>query len=155
MFSISSKFWIIALIFPVSIFFLAEDCTRKSKNKDNKTSEVKIKTNGAQIGLWGGEHISLNVTEQGAQVEYDCAHGSIDRKIILDGDGRFTLSGTYVEEHGGPIRTDEITTGYAAEYSGQIKSDTMTLKVIETKTKKLVGTFTLVYGRSARIRKCL
>ena len=110
--------------------------------------------NVAQTGSWGGEHISLEVAEQGARIEYDCAHGSIDEKMVLDGDGRFNSTGSYTREHGGPIRRDEIPDTHPARYDGQIKNGTMTLKVTETDTSEIVGTFTLVYGQKPQIMKC-
>lgn len=145
---------IVACFFPVSITSLAQDCTHRNRSNNGKTSEANIKMNHVQTGLWGGEHISLNVTEQGAEVEYDCAHGSIDGKIIPDADGRFESTGTHVFERGGPVRMGESSDGSAAAYSGQISGDTMTLKVTETATKESVGTFTLTHGKTPRLRKC-
>ena len=55
-------------------------------------------------GSWGGAHISMEVTAEQTKVEYDCAHGTISSKILLDSRGRFVVKGTHVEEHGGPTR---------------------------------------------------
>jgi hypothetical protein len=143
---------IIALILPLPTIFLAKDCTHQKQNND--TSEANKKMDNAQLGLWGGEHISMEVTEQGARIEYDCAHGSIDQKITYDSQGRFNAAGTNVREHGGPTRRDEIPDSHPAEFTGQIKNNTMTLTVTETDIKELVGTFTLVYEQKPRIVKC-
>ena len=62
-------------------------------------------------GIWAGEHISLEVTEQGAKVEYDCAHGTIPRRILVDRRGRFDVAGQHFAEHGGPVRQNEQLTG--------------------------------------------
>jgi hypothetical protein len=108
----------------------------------------------AQTGTWGGEHISLEITAQGAQVEYDCGHGTIDQKIDTDAQGRFTLRGTHVREHGGPVRKDETADSHPAQFAGQIKGDTMTLTVTESDTREVVGTFTLIYGQPPHLMKC-
>lgn len=108
----------------------------------------------ASNGTWGGEHIGLEVTAQGGQLVYDCAHGTIDRKIVTDAQGRFDLPGTHVREHGGPIRKDEAEDSHPARFTGQIKGDMMTLTVTESDTKELVGTFTLVYGQTPHVVKC-
>src|SRR5215475_7449380 len=79
------------------------------------------------LGLRGGEHISLEVTERGASVEYDCAHGTIDEKIVLDRRGRFNVPGTHVEEHGGPVRKDERLNHYPVRFSGRISGKKMQL----------------------------
>jgi hypothetical protein len=40
------------------------------------------------------------------------------------------------------------------ECAGEIRGDTMTLTVTESDTKKVVGTFTLVFGQRPRVMKC-
>lgn len=152
----------IVLAFPLMITFLNEDCSHKKQNvnrptnesSSNPTSESSSKMENAQIGMWGGEHISLEVTAQGGQVEYDCAHGTIDEKIVLDGQGHFNVRGTHVRERGGPVRRDEAEDNHPARFTGQIKGQTMTVNVTESDTKELVGTFTLVYGQKPHIVKC-
>src|SRR3979411_2412047 len=53
----------------------------------------ELRTKGLPVGLWGGEHISMEVTGQGATVEYDCAHATIGQRIALDRRGRFDVPG--------------------------------------------------------------
>lgn len=108
----------------------------------------------AQTGTWGGEHIRLEVTAQGGQVEYDCGHGTINQKIVPDKHGRFKARGTHVREHGGPVRKDETADTHPAQFSGQITGQTMTLTVTESDTKEMVGTFSLAYGQQPRLMKC-
>ena len=36
-------------------------------------------------GTWGGDHISMEVTDSGAEIEYDCAHGSVtETNLMMD-----------------------------------------------------------------------
>jgi hypothetical protein len=35
-------------------------------------------------GTWGGEHVFLEVSEKGADVEFDCARGQISQPIALE-----------------------------------------------------------------------
>jgi len=35
-------------------------------------------------GAWGGEHVVLKVSEKGADVEFDCAHGQVTQPIVVD-----------------------------------------------------------------------
>ena len=155
-----SKIMTFVLAFPLMLTFLAKDCARQSsdgnKNGDsnNRTSESSGKMDGARIGTWGGEHISLEVTARGGQVEYDCAHGTIDQKIVPDARGRFDLRGTHVREHGGPVRKDETADSHPARFNGEIKDKTMTLSVTESDTKETVRTFTLVYGQQPHLMNC-
>src|SRR6201995_2791035 len=154
MLNLPSKIVAFVLAFPLVLTFLNNSCARQHVDVGNQPSKVSGEMDGAKVGTWGGEHIGLEVTEQGGQVEYDCAHGSIDQKVVADAHGRFDLRGTHVREHGGPVRKDETADSHPARFAGEIKGDTMTLTVTETDTKVVVGTFTLVYGQRPRIMKC-
>jgi len=114
----------------------------------------EARTKGLLVGLWGGEHISMQVTEQHTTVEYDCAHGTIDQRITLDRRGRFDVPGVQVAEHGGPVRQNEQLAGYPVRFAGQVNGKRMKLSVSNSVTKTLVGIFTLVYGDEPKLRKC-
>jgi hypothetical protein len=105
-------------------------------------------------GTWGGEHIAMEVSDAGATIEYDCAHGRITEKIVPAGDGKFEAKGVFVRERGGPQRQGEDNEE-PATYVGSIKDDTMTLTTKLAQTNESVGTFTLTQGKTGRIRKCL
>jgi hypothetical protein len=113
------------------------------------------RTKGLLVGLWGGEHISMQVTKQRANLEYDCAHGTIEQRIALDRRGRFDVPGIQVTEHGGPVRRDEQLAGYPVRFAGQVNGKRMTLRVTNSATKALEGNFTLVYGDEPKLRKCM
>ena len=106
-----------------------------------------------RFGIWGGNHIGLQVTDKGARVEYDCARGSIDEALSLDSEGRFDVGGKYVRERGGP-QPVEAGPWRPARYSGRVDGDTMTLTVILADTKEPLGTFSLTYGRQGFVRQC-
>src|SRR5204863_10104476 len=104
-------------------------------------------------GLWGGEHVRMEVSDLGARLEYDCAGGTIDRPMTLDARGRFDQKGSYTPEHGGPQR-DGRAAVVRARYVGRVGGDTMRLTVrIETR-KEPVGLFTLKRGYDALLTKC-
>jgi hypothetical protein len=111
-------------------------------------------------GAWGGRHISLTVTETGARVEYDCAHGTVEGKIDVDAQGRFNVYGRHFEEHGGPVRADEIREegegggGYRVRLSGRVGGSLMKLTVTRTDTREVIGTFDLARDRDPVITKC-
>lgn len=104
-------------------------------------------------GLWGGQHIRIEVGDAGAEIDYDCAHGRITEKIVPDRNGKFTVKGVHAREHPGPVREGEQNE-QAASYRGSIDGDTMTLTVTLTQTNETVGTFTLTHGKGGRVFKC-
>ncbi|HEY0321746.1 MAG TPA: hypothetical protein VGC66_12365 [Pyrinomonadaceae bacterium] len=105
-------------------------------------------------GVWGGEHIRLQVTDKGAEAEYDCAHGTIDAPIVLNREGRFDVAGGFVPERSGPIRRGQGSNNRPARYVGKVDGDTMTLTVTLTDSSEKVGPFTLTRGSDGRLFKC-
>ena len=103
-------------------------------------------------GVWGGQHINIEVGEKSAMIEYDCASGVINGPLVVDSEGRFNLRGSHKVERGGPIRADDDSKQIPATYTGSIKGNTMTL------TLKLgdsdAETFTLEKGKPGELFKC-
>ena len=106
-------------------------------------------------GDWGGQHLGLVATSAGADLEYDCATGRITQPIQPNSSGRFSVLGEHYPGHGGPIRIDEAQVQRPARFDGVIRGDTMTLTVTLTDTEESLGSFTLRYGRSPFVFKCL
>ena len=119
---------------------------------DSPISE-KPRTKRLPTGTWGGQHISMEVTARQTSIEYDCAHATIDLPIILDRHGRFNVRGRQFPEHGGPVR-EESSEGYPARFSGEVKGNSMALRVENSATRELIGNFTVVYGAQPRLFKC-
>lgn len=104
-------------------------------------------------GEWGGTHISMNVGEQSATIEFDCAHGEISGPLTIDGEGKFELRGTFTRERGGPVRADETGKKEPAIYSGKITGNKMTL-TMKLSDSNESETFTLEKGKEAELFKC-
>ena len=107
------------------------------------------------IGAWGGDHMSLTVTDTGSHAEFDCAHGEIPNPWVVDSRHAFSLRGTFVRDRGGPILVGEPPDSHPADYFGSVTGDTMTLTVMLADSKDVIGTFTLIRGAPARVVKCL
>lgn len=113
-----------------------------------------VTTVAAQTVTWGGDHVRLEVTRSGAELEFDCATGTITEQLP-ETDGAFSLKGTFTPERGGPTRDGE-TSRTNAIYSGTIKNDTMSLRIVLTgqDNDREVGTFALMKGRAVNLMKC-
>jgi len=103
-------------------------------------------------GSWGGDHISMTITESGAHLELDCAHGDIRSQLPA---APFTVPGTFVRERGGPIRVDDTTDSHPAMYSASISANTMSLTIRVTDSGETLGPFALLRGTAGRVVKCL
>ena len=103
-------------------------------------------------GVWGGQHINIEVGEKSATIEYDCASGVINGPLVVDSNGNFKLRGTHRIERGGPIRADEKPNEHPATYTGSIKGNTMTLTLKLSSSDE--ETFTLEKGKQGELFKC-
>jgi hypothetical protein len=131
----------------------ADDRVSAEKNSNAKNTAA---ARGERLapGVWGGEHLRLDVTDAGASAEHDCAHAQIEGPIVLDSEGRFDAKADYVVEHGGPVRSDEPPANRPARYSGRVSGDTLTLKVTLTDTDESAGEYKLTRGSNGRVMKC-
>lgn len=120
-----------------------------------QSGHKEMADNAVATGAWGGEHIRLQVTDKGASLEYDCAHGTIDQPLKLDAEGRFDVRGTHTRERGGPVRRDDQPDNHPARYTGRVEGRTMTLSVLllDSPSAK-ADTYTLTQGEAGRLMKC-
>jgi hypothetical protein len=167
MFHLHSHFWCLAL---AASLFLSGDSCRNSGAQTNSVNPTVVNSNQSQTGsadraiqngralengVWGGQGVSLEIKDGSAEIEYDCAHGTISGKIVPDRAGNFVVKGFHSREHGGPVREEETRAGEPVTYEGSVSGETMTLKVTEDKSKADIGNYTLTRGKSGRLRKCL
>ena len=106
-------------------------------------------------GVWGGDHVAMTVTGTTTHLELDCAHGDIPGALEVDARGQFDVAGTFVREHGGPIRQGEVPDSHPATYSGSVASNTMVLTIRLSDSNETLGPFTLERHSSGRVVKCL
>jgi hypothetical protein len=104
-------------------------------------------------GVWGGQHVRVEVSDDGARLDFDAARGIIERPVTLDGEGRFSASGAYTVEGGGPLREGEEPEPQPAVYGGVVRGKEMTLNVTLTETKEELGPYTLTRGSRGRVWK--
>jgi hypothetical protein len=107
------------------------------------------------LGPWGGSQVSMQVTSDGARLEYACAEGAIEEPLLPDAEGRFAAIGTHTPGHGGPIRDGEILPTFPARYEGRLKGDAMSLIVTFSETGVEVGRFELQRGSPGLLMRCL
>jgi len=105
-------------------------------------------------GAWGGNHAAVNVTPQVSDFEFDCAHGKISARMLLDPQNRFAIDGDYVQEHGGPI-VPGPEDSHPARYTGSTDGVTMTFTLTLTDSGAIIGSYVVSLGGPPRIVKCL
>ncbi|MEK6637187.1 MAG: hypothetical protein AABY88_03790 [Pseudomonadota bacterium] len=106
-------------------------------------------------GTWGGDRMNLAMTAKGGEIRMDCATGTIKGKIIPDAQGRFTASGTFDQERGGPIRAEDFAArGKPAVFRGQVIGETIKLTVTQNDTAA-PQSYTLRKGHGEKLVRCL
>jgi hypothetical protein len=142
-----------SLAFCLLFAILGEGGSCHTREADRSKAPVE-RSDKLANGLWGGQHIRIEVIDSGANIEYDCAHSTIDEPMIVDKEGNFDVKGKYSPEHGGPIRRDEENESYSVRYVGKVKDDTMDLTITIPDKKEELGSFNLTRGTEGRLMKC-
>ena len=106
------------------------------------------------IGTWGGDNAGVIVNDTIAHVHIGCTFGDIPGPVILNGDGRFAASGTYV------LRAYPVYIGptLPAQFTGTVEGKTLTITatVNDTvaKTTVIKGPVTVTLGTDPRLGPC-
>src|SRR5271163_1027824 len=77
-------------------------------------------TKAVPNGMWGGEHIRMEVNDSGADIEFDCARGSISQRLEVDGKGRFEVQGIYMAQTPAAVGSGSTASGVKATYTGNL-----------------------------------
>lgn len=109
---------------------------------------------GAGVVVWGGRDINMQVTTQGATLEFGCGHGRVLEPIKANAKGEFAARGTYTPEHGGPVTLTNSPRDLPAVYKGTIDGETMHLEVVLADKDRQPEPFTLTRGKAGRVVKC-
>lgn len=119
--------------------------------QSSPTGPIKTVPNG----VWGGEHIRMDVSDSGADIEFDCARGTISQRLVLDAQGRFKLQGTYKAETPAPAAADggSSGSGVTATYTGVLSGSSLRIEVF-IEGQDTPRTFDLVQGDQGHLAKC-
>lgn len=105
-------------------------------------------------GEWGGTGIAMTVTDNGTSIQFDCAAGTVTRRIRVKRDGSFIAEGTLTRNGPGPVRRDSQPTGRAVIYKGKVKRNSMSLTVSDAKTGEKLSDHALTAGGAANLHRC-
>jgi len=113
------------------------------------------------LGIWGGHHVGIEFAGGLADVQFDCASGTIDDPLSPGPDGSFSVKGTYRTGAPGPIKVGQFFKSQPAVFAGTVMKPAdkgatrvMTLNVaLEDGTA--LGPFTLTEGMPPQITRCL
>ncbi len=107
-----------------------------------------------KTGDWGAVGVAMNVTANSVHFEFDCAHADIGQIITVDPNGQFSVTGTYVQEHGGPVYVGDDQ-GRPASFTGNTDGTKLSVTITYTDDNSKVGTWIVTFGSPGKIMKCL
>lgn len=138
--------WIgtLSVVLAGALMLASEPATNLQRGQDASTTP----------DVWGGHHVSMKVTPQGATLEFDRARGNMLEPIKANAKGEFAVHGTYTPERGGPISRDSPPRDLPATYKGSIDGDTMRLEIMLAEKDQAPEPFTLTRGKVGRLVKC-
>ena len=149
---------LLCLPLAAGMFLPAGSCNelkmRKTSNMNQTQNSSAPVAQKKLNGLWGGQGVSMEVTDNGARLDFDCATGSITEAIVPDSAGKFTVKGLFARQRPGPTREGEENDGQPATYTGVINGENLTLTITLARSNEKAGTLTLGHGKPARIRRC-
>jgi hypothetical protein len=106
------------------------------------------------VGTWGGVNAGVLVSDTVAHVHVGCTNGNFHGPVSLDGDGRFSATGSYI------LRAHPIAIGPSlpAEFSGIVQANKLhlTVTVNDTVEDKVVvlGPVTVTFAHDPRMGPC-
>jgi hypothetical protein len=110
--------------------------------------------------VWGGAHAGAVFQGGLADVQFDCASGTIDDPVYPAPDGSFSVKGTYRTGAAGPVKVGQFFKSQDAMFSGQVA------KAVEKKAPRIMtmhvtledgttlGPFTLTEGAPPQLTHC-
>jgi len=117
-------------------------------------SPVDLEGTTLAEGTWGGDDVAAIVTDSLLHVHFGCTNGDFPAPVVLDADGRFSVSGEYL------VQAYPVAIGptMPAEIAGVVRGRdlTMTVAVNDTILKKLVvfGPATVRLGTEPQMGPC-
>jgi hypothetical protein len=130
-------------------------CAGQMKTSRPAQSGPVAPTHAVPNGVWGGEHIRMEVNDSGADIEFDCARGLISQPLLLDDKGRFKVLGVYMAETPARAAVDSgpPASGVKATYTGTLTGDGLRLE-ISIEGQDIPKIFDLVQGDQGHLAKC-
>jgi hypothetical protein len=126
--------------------------TKSGNQESSQPSGSSATDHRVPEGKWGGQHVRLEVSADGTDFEFDCAHGRLTGPLLLH-NGRFAAKGTYVRERG-RVRVDGSEQEQRVYFKGKVEGSQMTLTFSLAEDFSEAEAFTLTRGAGARLVKC-
>ncbi len=151
--ALAAALWVTAAACTTSAVIENSEPVLSSGNSE--ANELELSGGDLKPGSWGGTGIGMVVEKNSATIEFDCADATIPSRIRTAKDGKFTVTGTMTRLRPGPLREDKPPVQEQVRFEGKVSAKQMSLTVKFAATGEVIGNYSLEYGKSGRIRRCL
>lgn len=106
------------------------------------------------VGTWGGDGAGVIVTDSLAHVHIGCTYGDMPGRVILNADGQFTVTGSFL------LRAYPVAIGptMPAQFTGRVSGSTLTITVTvnDTIDRSVVvrGPVSVQFGKEPKMSNC-
>jgi hypothetical protein len=117
----------------------------------------KIETTTASVpfmGKWGARGIIVNVTETKVTLNFDCAEGEINKKVVFK-NNQFSETGTYTQFMGNMPIFNDGPKPKPVLYEGKLSGDSLNLTIKSEDGISVIGNYTIIRNYEGRIYQCL
>ncbi|MDZ4676822.1 MAG: hypothetical protein SGI74_04860 [Oligoflexia bacterium] len=144
------------ILFVLSSLFVLFACGQNDDNNLTPTPAApQVGTNAVASGRWGGEHVELNITENGGAIKLDCGVGVVEQKILTNSHNQFEVKG-YLILTNGPVTSTGLPIRLPTNFQGVIQNNRMSLNVSYlTINQTVTNSYQLSLGAQGQFSRCL
>jgi len=106
------------------------------------------------LGNWGGKGIRIVASETQTNLEFDCAAGVINKKVMIN-NNLFSVKGTYTHFSGNMPIDANPTEAQNVIYEGSFSGNNVSLTIKSEDGKKIISKYTLAKNADGIIVRCM
>lgn len=105
-------------------------------------------------GRWGGQGISVLVSDTQVTLDFNCASGTISKKVILS-NNLFLEKGTYTQNSGNMPINAILPEPQIVQYEGNLSGSNLSLVIKSEDGNTIIGEYMIVKNESGKIIRCM
>jgi hypothetical protein len=105
-------------------------------------------------GRWGGQGISVLVSDTQVTLDFNCASGTISKKVMLS-NNLFLERGTYTQNSGNMPINAILPEPQIVQYEGNLSGSNLSLVIKSEDGNTIIGEYMIVKNESGKIIRCM
>lgn len=105
-------------------------------------------------GRWGGQGISVLASDTQVILDFDCASGTINKKVMLS-NNLFLEKGNYTQFAGNVPINANPPEPKIVQYEGNLSGNNLSLTIKSEDGKTVIGKYIIVKNETGKIIRCM